>query len=176
MKEKVQEFLAAKKAEEERKFEEDKKKTLIELGLYEKVYSPEDKWSEEFNTYEWDVNASEAKYYKKVPLEITGEEYEEVRKYAKKENRESIKEYMTGETNVIAKILTVIAWVVFIAGFIAGIAIGTVEIERGIYYTYTDTEFSFAIAFTYWCISLISGMMFLGFAEIIKLLDAIKKK
>ena len=82
----------------------------------------------------------------------------------------------TTENNPIATALTVIAWIVFIGGFIAGIALGTVEVERGYYYTYTDTEFSFAVAFVYWCVSLISGTMFLGFAEIIKLLDVIKKK
>ena len=38
---------------------------------------------------------------------------------------------------------------------------------------YVD-EFSFSLAFISWIITLISGMTFLGFAEIIKLLEAIK--
>ncbi|MBQ7953221.1 MAG: hypothetical protein IJ332_00550 [Clostridia bacterium] len=108
------------------------------------------------------------KYYKKVPVEITDEEYQEVKKYSKQDD--------TLEINPIATALTCIAWVVFIGGFIAGIALGNVEVVKGSYYTYTDTEFSFAIAFTYWCVALISGTMFLGFAEIIKLLNSIKKK
>ena len=89
---------------------------------------------------------------------------------AKKEVEEDV------SNNPVATALTVIAWVIFIGGFIAGIVLGRVEVEKGYYYTYTDTEFSFAIAFVYWCVSLISGTVFLGFAEIIKLLNAIKRK
>ncbi len=168
MNEKLKEFLDAKKDAEKKKYEEEKQKTLIELGLFEKVYSPDNNYSEEFSSSEWDSANSTNKYYKKVPVEITDEEYQEVKKYSKKDD--------TSEINPIATALTVIAWVVFIGGFIAGIALGNVEVVKGSYYTYTDTEFSFAIAFTYWCVALISGTMFLGFAEIIKLLDAIKKK
>ena len=168
MNEKLKEFLDAKKEAEQKKYEEEKQKTLIELGLFEKVYSPDDNYSEEYSCCEWDSANLTNKYYKKVTVEITDEEYQEVKKYSKKEE--------TTENNPIATALTVIAWIVFIGGFIAGIALGTVEVERGYYYTYTDTEFSFVVAFVYWCVSLISGTMFLGFAEIIKLLDAIKKK
>ena len=168
MNEKLKEFLDAKKEAEQKKYEEEKQKTLIELGLFEKVYSPDNNYSEEFSSCEWDSANSTNKYYKKVTVEITDEEYQEVKKYSKKEE--------TTENNPIATALTVIAWIVFIGGFIAGIALGTVEVERGYYYTYTDTEFSFAIAFGYWCVSLISGTMFLGFAEIIKLLNDIKRK
>lgn len=168
MNDKVKEFLNSKKEAEQKKYEEEKQKTLIELGLFEKVYSPNDNYSEEYSSYEWDSANSTNKYYKKVTIEITDEEYQEVKKYSKKEE--------TTENNPIATALTVIAWVIFIGGVIAGCAMGMVEVQRGNYYTYTDTEFSFAVAFVYWCVSLISGTMFLGFAEIIKLLDAIKKK
>ena len=213
MNEKLKEFLDAKKDNEQKKYEKEKQKTLLELGLYDKVYAPtvgyghidgdnkvvkfpitnkntkigdiikvsrsgekvdviidkiESEYSEEFSSSEWDSDNSTIKYYKEVPIEITDEEYQEVKKYSKKDD--------TSEINPIATALTVIAWVVFIGGFIAGIALGNVEVVKGSYYTYTDTEFSFAIAFTYWCVALISGTMFLGFAEIIKLLDAIKKK
>ncbi len=168
MNEKLKEFLDAKKVAEKKKYEEEKQKTEIELGLYEKVYSPDNNYGGEFSSSEWDNATSTYKFYKKVPVEITDEEYQEVKKYSKKEN--------TTGNNPIATALTVIAWIVFIGGFIAGIALGTVEVERGYHYTYTDTEFSFAVAFVYWCVSLICGTIFLGFAEIIKLLDAIKKK
>ena len=39
MNEKLKEFLDAKKEAEQKKYEEEKQKTLIELGLFEKVYS-----------------------------------------------------------------------------------------------------------------------------------------
>ncbi len=168
MHEKVKEFLDAKKDAENKKYEEEKQKTLIELGLYEKVYSPDNNYSEEFSSPEWDNANSTYKYYKIVPVELTDEEFQEIKKYSKIET--------TTKSNPVAIALTVIAWIIFIGGFIAGIALGTVEVERGYYYTYTDTEFSFAVAFVYWCVSLISGTMFLGFAEIIKLLDAIRRK
>ena len=171
MNDKLKEFLDVKKADEKNRYEEEKRETLIDLGLFEKVYSPDNSYNEEFSWVEWD-GSSTNKYYKKVPVEITDEEYQEVKKYLRQEKTKKETTY----NNPIATALTVIAWVLFIGGFIAGIALGTVEVERGYYYTYTDTEFSFAIAFVYWCVSLISGTMFLGFAEIIKLLDAIKRK
>ena len=168
MNEKLKEFLDAKKDAEKKAYEENKNKTLIELGLFEKVYSEKEECSTDFPYYEWDSVNSKSKWYKKVPIEITEEEYLEVKKYSKKDD--------ASEINPIATALTIIAWIVFIGGFIAGIALGNVEVVKGTYYTYTDTEFSFGIAFTYWCVALISGTMFLGFAEIIKLLDSIKKK
>lgn len=80
------------------------------------------------------------------------------------------------KVNPVATALTIIAWVIFIVGFVAGIVLGNEEVVHGTYHTYTTTEFSFAVALIYWCVSLVSGTTFLGFAEIIKLLDAIKKK
>ena len=165
MHEKLVEFLNDKKDLEIKKYEKKKRETLIDLGLYEKVYSPDNEYSNEFCLSEWDDTIQANKYYKNVPIEITDEEYQEVKKYSKIEDEPT--------NNPVAVALTIIAWVIFIGGFIAGIALGTVEIEKG-YNTYT--EFSVAIAFVYWCVALISGTIFLGFAEIIKLLDAIKKK
>ena len=167
MNEKLKEFLDAKKDTETKMFEESKQKALIDLGLFEKVYSPDNKYSNEFFLSEWDSTNQITKYYKKVAIEITDEEYQEVKKYSKE---------VPAENNAVAVALKIIACIIFIGGFIAGIVLGTVEVEKGYYYTYTDTEFSFAIAFIYWCISLISGTVFLGFAEIIRLLDAIKRK
>lgn len=174
MNEKLKEFFEVKKQEELKKQEEAKEKTLIDLGLFEKVYSPDSEPSDEFPCYEWDSANSTYKYFKEVPIEVTDEEYEEIKKYSKQSAGETLNPFYGN--NPIAKALTVIAWIIFIGGFIAGIALGTVEVERGHYYTYTDTEFSFAVAFVYWCVSFISGTMFLGFAEIIKLLNEIKYK
>lgn len=170
MNEKIKEFLEEKKEIGRKNIDEEKARTLINLGLYEKVYSPENEYSAEYPFSEWDSVSSTTKYFKKLAYEITDEEYEEVKKYSQSSN-----EFFYSE-NAISKALTIIAWVIFIGGFIAGLALGNVEVTKGVYYRYTDTEFSFAIAFTYWCVSLISGTMFLGFAEIIKLLEEIKNK
>ena len=55
------------------------------------------------------------------------------------------------EGNRIATALTIIAWVIFVGGFIAGIALGNVEVtmhnEADIW---TEEKFSFAVAFGYW--------------------------
>ena len=169
MNEKLKKFLDSKKDTETQKYEEKKQKILIDLGLYEKVYSPDNKPSEEFSIYEWDSVNQVNKYYKKVPIEITDEEYQEIKKYAKEEEKEE-KEV---SDNPVATALTFIAWVIFLVGFIAGLALGTEQVLRG--YSYT-TVFSFANAFVYWWISFISGTLVRGFAEIIKLLNAINKK
>ncbi len=168
MHEKVKEFLEAKKAEERKLFEENKQKTLIELGLFEKEYAPDNKYTLEYSFSEWDTETSTNKWYKCVATDVTDEEYAEIIKYSNTK--------APSTQNPVATALIVIAWLVFVGGFIAGIALGNVEVVKGSYYPYTDTEFSFAIAFTYWCVALISGTMFLGFAEIIKLLHNIARK
>ena len=164
MDERVKKFLDAKKAEKEKWNDKEKYKILTEAGLYDKICVEDDPNDDEIFT-EFDPENQCQSYYKMVPIDVTDEEYEEIKKYLK------IK--VETENNPIASALTVIAWILFIGGFVAGIALGMVEVEG---YYYSHTEFSFAVAFIYWCIALISGTMFLGFAEIIKLLDAIKNK
>ena len=169
MNEKLQEFLDKKRKEESNKARKEKISTLVALGLYDKVYSQDNIYCEEYNFFEWDEEENRNKYYKIVPIEITDEEYEEVKKYRRKE--------VIREENTIATILTVIAWIVFIGGFFAGVVLGPTEVYKEVYGEYkVETEFSFAVAFVYWAIAFISGTMFLGFAEIIKLLNDIKNK
>lgn len=169
MNEKLTKFLDKKRKEELDKLRREKTNNLIELGLYDKVYSPDNAYSDEYELYEWDSENNIGKYYKIVPIEITDDEYQEVKKYQKNEQSK--------EKNVIASALVASAWFVFIGGFIAGIMFGNGEVYKEVYGEYiVDTEFSIGIAFVYWGVCFISGIMFLGFAEIIKLLDAIKKK
>lgn len=165
---KVQVFLDSKKETEAEKYEKTKNETLLELGLYEKVYSDFDHYSNSYPYVDWDDINKKDRYYKKVPIAVTDEEYKEIQKYTKKEE--------TVDDNPVANVLTVIAWLIFLVGFLAGIILGTQEVPSGSYYRDTELEFSFAVAFVYWGVAFISGTMFLGFAEIIKLLQAIKKK
>lgn len=77
----------------------------------------------------------------------------------------------TNETkgnNSIASALRVFAWFIIIGGFIAGIVLARVEITTrfGDY-----TKWSFALALPYWATSFIAGLVYLGFAEIITLLQ-----
>ena len=174
----VQNYLERKSNESQEKSLKNKNELLIKLGLFEKEYSDKEGYSYEYPEKEWDNESKTYKYFKKVPVEVSDKEYSQILEYQKEStdasNNNSIPAFST--TNTIASVFKVLAWIIFFGGFIAGIVLGRVEVTRGFYYTYTDTEFSFAQAFTYWAISFINGMIFLGFAEIIQLLTDIKSK
>ena len=153
--------------------EEQKKKDalLLELGLYEKEYSPNGKYSPDYPLSEWDSENNTSKYYKKIPIVVSDDEYLEILKYQKTTAAED--EAKIKKTNTVSIIFKVLAWIVFVGGLLAGIVLGQTEVIDG-YSTYT--EFSFATALLYWAISFVSGMFFLGFAEIIQLLHDLRKK
>lgn len=158
MNEKLKEFLDAKKDAEKKAYEEKKNKTLLELGLFEKVYSEKEEYSNDFPYSEYNSENSKTKWYKKEAIAISDEEYEEVKKYSDLKNNDNDK-------NPIATILKVIAVIVYIAGFIASFFLG---VDR-----YGDIS---AMVMVWWIVFFISGTIYLGFAEIIQLLEDIKKK
>lgn len=161
----VQEFIDKKKAEIENNKNKEKRKLLMDLGICEKEYSQSSAWSEEYPDYEYDQETKEGRYFKKVPINVTDEEYEEILKYCKQSDNTT----PVNKENKVAKVLTGIAYAIFIIGAILGFAMGyTKNIPEDTYY------FSFAVA--WWCVSFIGGMLMLGFAEIIKLLHSIKNK
>jgi choline-glycine betaine transporter len=93
----------------------------------------------------------------------------------KKTERGSIME--KSEDNNIAKVLTIIAWITYVGGFIAGLVFGSQEvIHPGIYTSYTTEEFLIEVAIIYWASAFVSGSLILGFAEVIKLLQKIEDK
>ncbi len=161
MNEKLKSFFNEHKAQDEGK----KAEFLISLGLYEREYSSNSTYSVDYPCIEWDEEEKKQKYYKKVAIEVTDEEYAEVKRCINSEN--------VDKKNPVAIALIAIAWIVFVVGFILGIVLGTEEV---VYRYRTETEFSFAVAMVYWVVSLVSGIMILGFAEIIKLLESIKNK
>ena len=172
MHEKVKAFLDSKQEETRKYYEKEKQETLIELGLYDIEFSPNNEDSPEYPHTVWDQKNFIYKYYKRIPVEVSDEEYQTLKNYSKKAHTTT----QSSVRNPVASALTAIAWFLFIAGFIVGIILGTETEIVGTYYQYEETTFSFAAALTYWGISLVSGIMFLGFAEIIKLLEAIKRK
>ena len=147
MHEMVESFLKQKKSEETVR----KNKHLIDLGLYEKVYSNSTTYSDEFPYPEEDEKGAIINYYKKVAIDITDEEYAEIKKHSFT---------YSSQKNGVAVALTVIAWVLYIVGFAGGIILAGEA----------------TAALTYWFGALISGTTFLGFAEIVKLLNDIKNK
>lgn len=163
----VEKFIEKQKAELEAKNNLKKEKLLIDLGIYDKEYSDNTAWSEEYPKYEYDQNTQEAKYYKIVPIQVTDEEYAEILKYSNLNKEEETDK--SNNKNTISQVFTGIAWAIFILGFILGFAMGYQQIE------YSD-KFKFSVALIYWCISFVSGMVMLGFSEIIKLLNELKNK
>ena len=157
----VDEYLKQKRTE---KFTEEyikKAKLLIAtlaMSAVMATYSPDNVQSSEYPFEEYDATSGSMKHYKKVPMNVTNDEFEQIKKYSTIDETPK---------NAISITLTVIAYIIFISGFIYGIYIGS---------EYYVDEFSFSLAFISWIITLISGMTFLGFAEIIKLLEAIKNK
>lgn len=83
------------------------------------------------------------------------------------------KEEIIKEKNIIATIIKVIAFIVYIGGFFAGLTFGY---QTNTFNSYSSHDFSFTVALTYWAISFISGTFILGFSEIINLLNDIKNK
>lgn len=78
-----------------------------------------------------------------------------------------------GGKNRIGDALKAFAWATIIGGFILGIVMANVEVPHVTLsgYDYTSTEFSWTIALTYWSDAFVAGLVFLGFAEIIILLQ-----
>ncbi len=163
MHKKVREFLETKKQAERELYDEKKREILIELGLYEKDYTDEDGYSDEYPCGEYDQEIGVYRYYKKIPVPVSDEEFEEIKKCSKIQTHQPI-------NNPVAITLAIIAWLIYIGGFIAGVVFGNVEVGR--YYK----EFHFTIALIYWFSALLSGTLLLGFSEIIKLLNDIKNK
>lgn len=64
--------------------------------------------------------------------------------------------------NSVANAIHILAWVTIIGGLILGFLLG-----KDPYYD----EFSFALAVVYWAAGIVTGIMLMGFAEIIRLLQ-----
>ena len=142
--------------------EEQKNANLLKLGFYEKEYADNEGYDAKYPEFEYDQNGM-IRYYKKVPIKVSDEEYEKILKYSKVLPEDN------NSKNTIAKIFKVMAWIIFGCGFIAGIVLSS---KSGRYHS----EFNFGTAFIYWSVSFISGMFMLGFGEIISLLNEIKNK
>ena len=74
----VEDFIKSKENEEKRRL-------LLDLGMYDKVYSPDNKPSAEYPNLE--EHGFKKKYFKAVPYEVTDEEYEKLKEYAFKSGK-----------------------------------------------------------------------------------------
>ena len=74
----------------------------------------------------------------------------------------------TYEGNKIAKAIKVLAIIIFVAGIISGIFMGG---QMGYLFLYSESEFSWTVALTWWAVGSISAILLLGLSEIIDLLE-----
>ncbi len=153
MDERVRKYLEEKRVSDANSCSADRASVLIEAGLYEKVYSPDGTRSADYSYAE--ITSTGSKYYKKEPLAVSDEEYVEILKYANKGNSNS--------GNSVAGALKGLAILEFISGLFLALASSKTDLG-GIGFLF----FTLLGAF--------SGLMLLGFAEIINLLEAIKNK
>ncbi len=77
--------------------------------------------------------------------------------------------------NLIAKIIRVIGWTIIIIGVIAGFFAGFV-VGGVMFIEYFFQDFSWSAALIVWISTALSGILLMGFSEIIELLDSIKRK
>ncbi len=153
MNSKLEEYFSKAKAVQK----ENRDKHLIELGLYEKFYSPDGSYSPEYHLVDYTDGENRMKHYKTVLIEVTDEEYEQILEAERNKISRNQR-----SSNGIAIALTVIAILTYTVGFILGIVLGN--------------QLGFSYTVIWWTASVVSGTMILGFAEIIKLLDKINSK
>ena len=134
----------------------EKDELALELDLYEKEYAAQ--YSKEYPYSEWDAEEEKTVYYKKVPVQLTDEEYEALIKYhksSKKKNKEV-------PENPAATRLKVFAFIICFVGIIVAFLAA-----------HSSSVLSFvSILFTIF----VYGAFFLGMAEIISLLNKINNK
>jgi len=73
----------------------------------------------------------------------------------------------SSEVNFIGNIIEKTAYAIFFIGLIVGIIQG---------YSINEYEFTWSIAFIWWASGFISSIGFLGFAEVIRILNSINQK
>lgn len=172
-------------------FDEQKKKehlertpVLIELGLYEKEYNPAGNiYSAEYRFREYDQITGVKRYYKKVAIDVTDEEFEKITKIVEKTKGSKVSpttpQAPSARSNVIvarnkiSKLLLVVAWFIIALGFIVGLREGIIKIGSG---RFAEYKWDYVVSLVDWIITAITGIVFIGFSEIINLLEKIKNK
>ena len=139
--------------------EKKKQKFLIEEGLFDKVYEPEDLMHDvdEFPYSEKSNGINPTRYYKIIPYNISDEEFEILLKLHSTGN---ISNNDSNVSNRCSVFMMVVAIAIYTTGFIVGIMMGQ-----------TGYDFNFGITIIYWIVSFATGSLFVGISEIIKLLN-----
>ena len=143
--------------EQELELQKQRSKYLMEeLDFYDKEYTDSKESTPQYPYKETDTKTNEVRYFKKVPISVTEEEYEKIIEATTKTKK------VRKSENKIALALKMIGALIYTSGGIVGISIlGAEQVAEGLY----------ALAK-----AAIWGTAFLGFAEVIKLLEDIKRK
>ena len=182
MSEAIEKYLSDKEAELSVKQKAKRNEHLIALGLCEKEYAPDkvdengnisNAPSKEYPYFDPDVKRA----YKRVAPEVTDEEYQRIC-----ELEEALKKDTTivvapekESSNAMAKSLSAVGWFFILGGIIAGFIAGITTQTTVSYFTQSAT-FQWTVAIIYWAVSFVSGILMLGVAEIIHLLERINSK
>ena len=162
MNEIVRRYLERKEQEKRFAYEREKKALLEREGIVERQYTDLNHWSEEYPYYDYEGNTG--RYYKRVPIDVTDEEYELIKEAIKSQDKLSQTQggdyEATAPENAVASALAVIAWVIYLGGGFAGLIL----LEN------------ILVSIICWVSCFVAGTIFLGFSEIIKLLNDIKHK
>lgn len=162
MNSKVQKFIEKRRQEELDREKSRQHAHLIELGLYDVEYGPDNCFSEEFPDME------DGRYCKKKPIEVTQEEYESICRVA------PITPKKGWPIWPVDKILSVLAFFIYGVGFtggiISGIRVAGYNQGGGAFYT-----FVWKYALKYWLAACFFGSILLGFSEHLRLLKKISK-
>lgn len=163
----VKKYIETKNAQYKANEQQDRNSFLLSEGIFEKEYAPDGEIdSSKYPEYEWDQNTNKTKYYKAVPINVTDEEYEQIKKaYSLSVDKKNLR-----SLNPIYVTLVIVSVLIFVSTFICGCVFAT-QTYSSYFSSYSHTEFRFEVALLYWGIGFASGMIFLALAEIIKLLD-----
>lgn len=164
MHEMVQEYLNNTNA----KRLKDRNDILIEEGLFTKAYGPESMQyaSDTFPFFEQTPDGR-LRFYQKIAVPVTDEEFEQILQ-AKKELKNK-PDNSQKRVETVAIVLYIIAAILFVIGFFAGISSGT---DAG----KSSSDFNWGLAAIVWGSSFVSGMFFVALGKIIDLLSSINSK
>lgn len=159
-----------------RDIQEDKRRLALKFGLYGDTQrlGPNDPLEAYDNAEsEWDEENQEYVYYAKLPLKLSDEEYESLKRLEESDRQDSNDDgelgYLTGRA------LQFIAVAIYILGFISGIVSG-VTMNFDIFNESVNVNFSWGAALVVWIMTFVSGTVILGFAKVVQLLSAIYRE
>ena len=164
--EQIKAYLEEKSAKKAAAEKERRAKILLREGLFTKEELPErpESLTDDYGGFESERDEQGnvlIHYFRKVPLEVSDEEWEQIEKYAEVKDKDEEK-----DSSGVASLLKGLAVVVYLLGFILGIAMGKTLLG----------DFSFGIMLVYWIAGLFAGTLLLGFSEVIRLLHEINQK